>query len=74
MPTVLVSTDHTAPGAMLIWVTCTTAWGHADVQSGMLLKTMSGSAIQLQLASVLKSVIHVATRNFVESYSMNYNL
>lgn len=59
---------------MLIWVACTAVWGGGDIQTWLLLWTMSASMILSRLRSVLKSRFSIATKGHSEPWGKSHNL
>lgn len=61
--TMLVSSGHTAAGAILTWVACTATGAIVTSKPELLLKAISGFMFLLQLGSVLVSLDLVTTSN-----------
>lgn len=65
---VLGSRDHTASGAVTIWMAFAAAWGHGGNQTQAAYKDcVYMSVILLQARSMLKTVVHVATKSHMKA-------
>lgn len=65
---VLGSRVHTASGAMAIWVAFVAAWGHGGNQTQTACKDYVYMSMSLlQAGSMLKFVVHVATKDHMKT-------